>query len=517
MRLGAWLSLAFSRRRRESDLDAELTATEELLVSEALRGGMSAADARRHAALKMGGRAQVAEAVRQGWTGAALDSWITDTRHAIRALMRSRGFFTASSGTLALGLGVNVVVIAFGWAVYLRPLPYGEADRLYTVTEVFRDGTDMEIAARDVSEWTSRLSTATAVGVRTTDMTLRGQGNPRVVRVAYVTPGYFDVLRVSPQAGQLPTRRTDGAVLSAAFAGSIGLTSGPELPSLHVNVGGQDYDVVAVMPREFALPSADVEAWLPAPALDTAPGYYRLIARLNEGVTLAQFSGDATRVLQEIKGPATRNQPVVASVDEALRGSARPMLETVSLASLLVLVVAAANVAILGIGRVLVRGREYATQLALGAGRQRVLRRVIVEITCVAVTGATLALALAATGLPIAARLAHGVLPRVGDVALGWTSIGVIGAVTLALGLACGLAPGLYASRADGALTPYLTRFAPATRLRHTLLAGQVAASCALLYGALLLTMTLLRSCMRTRASTPPARLPPNWSSRTTR
>ena len=288
------------------------------------------------------------------------------------------------------------------------------------------------------------------------------------------------------------------AVVSAALARTVEDETGRSVVGQAVTIGDGRYDVAAVMPAGFALPSAGVDAWV-ADQPDFR-GEGGTVGRMRDGVSLAQVRDDAARVAREALaargGPGDSWGAAVRPVEETLLGEVRPVLRVSMAAALLVLVVACANAATILVGRSVLRSREFAVRIALGSGLARLVRAALVEGLAIASGGLVLGLAAAWVGLRLFAAAAVGVLPRVGAVALD-PPVVLLGLVlTLLVGLACGAASAAGAVRGDGAALRGGAAAAgsrAAGRLRAGLVAGQIALSIVLLSGAGLLVRTVDR------------------------
>ena len=427
-----------------------------------------------------------------------LESSFHDVRYAARLLLRRPGVATVAVGVLALGLGVNTAVLAVAHGVFWRPLPYPDASRLVTVTEVYEEG-GVEHGARlaQIDEWNRRLRTIRVAGHHTRERAVRGAGQARVLEVATVTGGFFEVVGVPAWQGAVPDLAAGDtrAVISTELAGMLDTETDRPVLGQALTIGNRGYEVAAVMPAGFAFPSADTGVWLatPRPAPEGSASY-RLVGRLRDRATFTQAREDATRVAREINGEAWNAR--VESIEEALYGELRPVLRTSIAAALLVLVAACANAVTLLVGRSLVRSEEFTVRMALGCGLARVVRAALAEGLVVAGGGLVLGLVLAWAGLRLFAALAAGVLPRVDVVALDAPVLFAGSALTLLVAAACGGASAAGAVRRDGSALLRGVAAAGsrnAVRLREGLAAGQIALSVVLLIGAGLLARSVDR------------------------
>ena len=490
-----------ARRRLAREAEQEIEMHLDLLAAQYVRAGNTPAEARRLARAKFGGVAQVRESLRDQAGFPMLESFLHDVRYAVRSLVRQPGTTALAVGILALGLGVNTAVLAVAYGVLWRPLPYPDAGRLVTVARVYAEnGSESGVWFDRFDEWNRRLRTMWVAGHNTRERVVRGAGPTRVMEVASVTGDFFEVLGVPAVQGVAPRFAAgDGrAVISASLARTLEDETGGSALGRTMTVGDRRYEVAAVMPAGFGLPSADVDVWLGEPPVGpTGRGSYELVGRLRDGPTLAQARNDATRVVREtLEYRADLYSAAVRPVDETLRGELRPVLRLSIAAALLVLVVACANAATLLIGRSVVRSREFAIRIALGSGLARLVRAALVEGLSIAAGGLVLGLAAAWAGLQVFAAMAAGVLPRVDAVALDLPVVIAGLVLTLLAGGACGGASAAGAVRVDGAVLrggTAATGSRTTRRLRAGLVAAQIALSIVLLTGAGLLVRTVDR------------------------
>ena len=132
-RLASVMRWVFRRNNAEAELSDELQAFVDMAVADHVRDGATPDDARRLAALQLGGVEQVKERVRGGRRGGGLDAAAQDVRYGLRQLRRNPGFSTIAIVTLALGIGGITAMFSAFDAILVRPLPYAQAERLVTV------------------------------------------------------------------------------------------------------------------------------------------------------------------------------------------------------------------------------------------------------------------------------------------------------------------------------------------------------------------------------------------------
>ncbi len=255
--------------------------------------------------------------------------FLRDLTWGVRALRATPAAAAAAVLTIALGTGVNTAVFAVAYGVLLRPLPCPEPSRIVVVSLHAPNGREFWVPLTEIEEWRRRVRTFEASGAYSiTEVTVRGIGEPRLVRTALVTPSFFDVLRVAPREGRAPSASDpdEWMVLGSGLAG------------------------------QRVRPGQGGAAWIPAAPLAQirlasgreVPRTLRLMARLKRGVSLEQARDDAQRAFAEV--PTTREDRGTARVrtlDDVLFGEVRPVLNALVVAAMLVLLVACGNVATL--------------------------------------------------------------------------------------------------------------------------------------------------------------------------
>ncbi|MDQ3686028.1 MAG: ABC transporter permease, partial [Acidobacteriota bacterium] len=223
-----------------------------------------------------------------------------------------------------------------------------------------------------------------------------------------------------------------------------------------------------------------------------------MVARLKPGVTVAQAQGDMEAIARRIGQQHNSNHGVrVVSLHERTIGNVRPLLLLLLGAVGLVLLVACANVANLLLARHATRYKEIAVRTALGASRWRVVRQLLTESMLLACLGGAVGLALAAWGVDLLKSALPAGTPRLNEIGLDASMLGVTLAVSLVTGLVFGVLPALRAS--DLKLSESLKEGARGTtedfrrnRVRGLLVISEVALSLLVLIGASLLVKSFL-------------------------
>ncbi len=442
-----------------------------------------------------------------------MDRLLSDVSHAIRRLVRAPGFAVVALITLALGIGANTAIFSILKSIVLRPLPYGDPERVVVIRsqgEGDKGGTTW-LSATEVKRYGEESGAFEQLaGYVGSAATITGDGDPERVVSASATTNLFQALRVRPLHGRafLPE---DGSVDPTVVLIGHGLWqrrygSDPRVVGRSIIVGDRARTLIGVLPPSFRVPmdfaeARPIELWLPT-TLDN-PAYagfgnrsFIAVGRLRSGVSPRQASA-AMRTLEErwinegLVSDRIRSRNAVLAQEDVL-GDVRYVLLVLVGAVGLILLIACANVANLTLARSDARHREIAIRTALGASRGRLVRQLVTESVLLALVGGLLGAAVAFAGTRILVTLDPPGVPRVGEIAL---DVGVL-AFTLALaivtGVVFGLAPALELSRPhlaralkEGGRTGTVGR--AQQRFRDSLVVAQVALSVTLLVGALLL------------------------------
>ena len=453
------------RDRAEQDLNDELQVFIDMAAADQVRDGATAAEARRRAALQLGGLEQAKARVRDGRHGAWLDRAGRDIRYGLRQIRRNPAFSAIAIATLALSIGGITAIFSAFDTILLRPLPYPDAARLVMVWDDMSKSEGDSTFFSTPAEWTEwrRLNTVF------TDLAcsqpgsaiLSGDGEPEEVRARKVTWNLWSVLGVQPALGRVFTEDEDDKGVRVVVM-SHGLWQrrfggASDIVGRKISVNDEAYEVIGVMPQTFYfMPSHDVDMWMPAsfpPSLRRNFTWHdaQIVARLKPGVgleharqSMAALSLQVTA--KDFRGP---HSVTVIPLREEMAGKTGPALIVLLWAAAALLLIACVNLANLLLSRGEARGREVAVRAALGAGRGRLIAQFLTESLVLAGLGAVAGLALAVPAM----RFLEQLVPEAMGAArltLDWRVLAFATVTTVAAALAFGLAPAWRGSR----LTP---------------------------------------------------------------
>jgi predicted permease len=469
-RIPHFFAFLFRRRQLEDDLDEELRSSFEMIVDRLIAQGLPPAEARRRARLEFGGFEQVKESVRDGLVGFSLETSLRDVRYAWRGLCRRPSLAPIAVVTLALGIGVNAAIFSVFYAVLLRPLPYDRPEQLAMIFGSFRAAGNARapVSAAMLSEIARRnRSLAGVAGMWVGTQTFPGEP-PEQVRVAQVTPNFFDVLGVDAargrtfvkdeEAGERPAIILTDGFFRRRFAANPARIGKPLDSRLAATL-------VGVLPAGFQLHlapdthvPADVPAFIPFPydIYSTPRDLYflRLIARLKPGISMVQAQRDLDRVSAEIRGAYTIYNAEnlrfsLASMQADAVRDLRPALTALFAGASFLLLICCVNVTSLLLARAADRRREIALRLAIGASRGRIVRQLLAEGAVLCLIGGSCGMALGWAGFRVLLAIRPERLAHISDAGMHWPMLAFAGAVSLGAALLFGLAPAIGTFRLD--------------------------------------------------------------------
>ncbi|MBZ5623014.1 MAG: ABC transporter permease [Acidobacteriia bacterium] len=393
-----------------------------------------------------------------------------NVRYGLRMLAKNPGFTAAAVACLALGIGATTAVFSVVNGVLLRALPYANAPRLVRVFTEFPNFPNGGLRhfwvsppefldlKRDTTSWDA-LEAWTNGGVN-----LAGTSEPIRAQASYVTGGMLPLLGVTPIQGRLLTPEDDrpNQPLTAVISYGLwqhGYGGDPGILGRDIGLNGNPCTVIGVMPRSFAFPPGELdppELWLPLQIDPANPGsrgshFLNLLARFRPGVSMAQAAGEMQRYVQQASALGgqhpfdPKNHPIVLAgfQDEVVRSVRKAMLVLLG-AVVFVLLIACVNVANLLLARSEVRRREIAVRAAIGAGLGRLLQQFVIEGILLSLAGAAFGMLFAFGGLRLLVATNAGSIPRAAEIDIDWQVLLFTLGVSVATGIAFGLAPILH-------------------------------------------------------------------------
>jgi putative ABC transport system permease protein len=509
-------------------VDDELRFHLETRVAELVAAGVPAAEAERQAAREFGdvgaAREELAtidrQRLRRGGRAEWWGGWGQDVRYAIRSLRRQPAFTATVLLTIALAVGVSGAIFSALDAALLRPLPYRDPDHLVALWQTSaRTGEGHGNSSYpNLLDWRRRTTTLAGIAGYHSNRMVLGEGDePRVLWVGKTTANFFDVLGVRPTLGRFFAEGDDAiggprvVVLShelwrREFAGDAGIVGRA------VRLDGASYTVLGVLPEGFHFARVGAaEAWVPfdqraAMRENREADWFDVVARLRPGATPELAGRDMRAVARDLArlypGENGDVSLAVAPLRDDLTGAVRPLLLVLFGAAGLVLLVALANVANLLLVRGAARQRELATRAALGAGRGRIVRQLLVESTLLGLGGGAIGLGIAQLGVRALVRAIPPqrliAMPYLADVGVNGRLVAYLLAVSLGAGVLFGLVPAFRAARPrlydvlrDAARGS--SEGGAVVRLRDALVAAELALTVVLLAGAVLFGKSLAR------------------------
>ena len=517
----------FFRGRRYEDISVSIQEHIDEQVDELMEDGMSREEAERRARRHFGNVTLLRERSREVWQWQRVESLLADLKHVFRRLMRSPGFAITVVLTLAVGIGANTAVFSVLDSVLLRPLRYPEPERLVSLhlnapgapgLAEFRN--ELRLSASMYFTFAQHNRAFESLGIwGPGTASITGLAQPEQVDTAMVSDGVLQTLNVAPLCGQWLTNadqdpRGLGRVMLSYGYWQRRFGGDPGVVGHTISVDSRPRVIAGVMPRGFKVVNYDFDLLVPMaldPVKEQLAGFaYRGIARLRPGVSIARANADAVGLLNVwmdswTNGPGTdphfylkwKITPALEPLKETVVRGIHTVLWVVMGTIGIVMLIACTNVANLLMVRADARQQELAVRSALGAGRWRIARELLLESVTLGLLGGAAGVAVAYGGLRLLAAVGPAELPRMSEISLDGRSVAFTIVLSVLSGLFLGILPVLRYAPSRKRLTLLgAMRTASVSRERqrgrNLLVMAQVAMALVLLIGAVLMIRTFV-------------------------
>jgi putative ABC transport system permease protein len=453
-----------------------------------------------------------------------VETLVRDLRHAVRTMRRDASLAMFAILIIGVGVGASTTVFSVVNALWLRPLPFDDPGRLVWIANGTAENLSRQAVQAghvvDLREQSQSLAGLAGFspfyGVG--DIRLTGSGEPERVTGVPVTEGFFPLLGVRPWLGRHFTAeecrwgapRT--AILSYAFwQRRLGANAG--VIGASITLDGVPTTVVGVLPPSFDFggmfsPGRPADLFLPfplSPETNRRGNTLAVIGRLKPGIDLATAAVETATALDRISKTAPdvepgrrRNafRPNLSPLQDRISGRFHGTLALLAAAVGFLMLLVSANISNLLLARASARHKEMALRMALGAGRGRLVRQLLVESLALSCSGAALGLALAFGGTNLIAHLDGASIPLLQDVRVDGLAMVFIASVAVLTGVGFGVLPALQVSGTapqDALKDAGRGATGGGGWMRRAIVVTEIVLVCVLLTGAGLLTRSLTR------------------------
>jgi predicted permease len=520
-----WLRQLFSRDRLYRELSEEIQAHLEEKVEELVADGMPREEAIYSARREFGNVHLIQENSREVWGWPSLESVLLDIRHGLHALSRSPVFTVVALLTIAIGIAANAVVFSVVNSVLLKPLSYPHAEQLVALHQTapgaegladFENG--LLLSPSMYFTYSDHNQIFQSVGVWSTGTAnVTGISEPEQVRTVSVSDGVFQALAIRPARGRWFSQidqEPNGpkrVILSYGYW-QRRFGGDPAVIGRNIMLDSQSREIVGVMPKRFRF--VDTNFDLAAPLafsrvnLPLAGFGFHGIARLKPGATITEANADLARLLpiwmdSWSNGPGQNSHiyeqwritPMIHPLKQEVIGNVGEFLWLVMATISLVMLIACANVTNLLLVRIEARQHELAVRTALGAGRARIVRGLLVESVMLGIMGGVVGVVFAYVGVHSLVAIGPSDLPRLDEISIDARTLAFTFILSALSGLLFGLIPALkYTGPRSASAVQSVGRTITVSRERHRarnlLVVGQVAMALVLLMSAGLMIRT---------------------------
>jgi predicted permease len=461
------------RGKLEAAVKKEIAAHLALIEEDLRKQGFSSEDAKFAARRAFGGVEQARERYRDQLGFVGFEQCWRDARHGVRVLRRNVTFTVTALLTLAIGIGANTAVFSVLNSVLLKPLPYPKPEELVSVSHqapgaegLGNVSGGLRLSPSMYFTYAEHNRTLQAFGVWSADTAnVTGLAEPEQVRTVSISDGALQALNVPPVLGRWLVGADQQPQGPATVMLSYGywqrrLGGNQSIIGRKITVDSLPREIAGVMPEGFRFVNADFDLIVPF-AFDRSklrlPGFFlRCVARLGPGVSMAAARADIARLVPIWMNswPAApgvdsriyenwRIAPALQPLKEDVVGNVAKLLWVLMATLGIVMLIACADVANLMLVRAEVRQQEFAIRAALGAGRGRIVRALLLESVLLGLIGGLLGLGLAYAGVRSFVAMSPGTLPRLNEIAVDGRALWFTVFLSLISGALFGLAPAL--------------------------------------------------------------------------
>jgi predicted permease len=448
-----------------------------------------------------------------------------DIRYAFRTMRRDAASTTFAILIVGVGVGASTTMFGVVSALWLRPLPFDDPDRLVWIVNGSSENLSSQtvqaghvVDLREQSQTLGGLAGFSPFLYGAGDIRMTGSGEAERVTGVPVTEGFLELLGVTPWLGRSFTAEecrwgaAPATILSYAFW-QRRLGARADVIGASITLDGAPTTIVGVLPPWFDFggtfsPGRPADLFLPfplSPETNRRGNTVALIGRLKPGIDLTTAAVETTttvdrfsRTAPDVEPGRRRNpfRPNLIPLQDRISGRFHGTLAVLAAAVGFLMLLVAANISSLLLARASARHREMALRMALGAGRGRLVRQMLVEGLALAGGGALLGLALAFGGTSLIAHLDGAAIPLLHDVRVDGLALAFTVSVAALAGAGFGVLPALQASGSapqDALKDAGRGATGGGGSMRRAIVVAEIVLVTVLLTGAGLLTRSLIR------------------------
>ncbi|BDC51223.1 hypothetical protein F183_A35390 [Bryobacterales bacterium F-183] len=404
-----------------SDIAEEIEANLQLHIDDNIQSGMSPAEARREAIMKLGGIEPAKESYRDQATVRWMDNLLQDARYSIRQWRNKPGFAVTALVILSMGLAASVAIFSFVYALLLKPLPYKDPAGLAAIYEVAPGCPYCNLSYPDYLDWKAQTQTLSQLeGFAYGGFAMAGNEGPQMLRGARVSAGFFRLLGVRPVVGRdfvdgedQPGKPLLVMITAEAWRNKFG--GSESVIGRRIVLNDKPNEIVGVLPDSFQFaPLGTPEVYqiqIPSNGCETrrsCHGMYGL-GRMRPGVGLEAVKAEMAEIARRLERQypeSNRDQGGTADLlTDTVNGKLKPIVSTMFAGVCLLLLIVWANVSSLLLVRSEGRRRELAVRRALGASGARIAGQFVTEAFALVLVSMCCGLVLAHWLIPLLVRM----------------------------------------------------------------------------------------------------------------